>query len=202
MLILLDTPQDLDECGEELGSDVGELLTPLTRRKWKGRKFGLDNGAFASFSVDGFRRLLDRMLPHKKHCLFVAAPDVVGSAIRTLEVFEHWYPELRPWPIAIVAQDGAESLVLPWSRCSAVFVGGSTAFKLSIAAEQIIKAAQAMGKWVHVGRVNTPDRMDKFLALGVDSIDGTGLARYSHMRKAIKTGLPLLQETLGGVSGA
>lgn len=38
---------------------------------------------------------------------------------------------------------------------------------------------------VHIGRVNTPGRFERFEKLGADSIDGTGLARYSHMRAAI-----------------
>jgi hypothetical protein len=37
-----------------------------------------------------------------------------------------------------------------------------------------------------VGRVNTPHRFDKFLELA-DSVDGTGLARYTHMRKNLTT---------------
>jgi hypothetical protein len=52
-------------------------------------------------------------------------------------------------------------------------------------AAAIIKTAQALGKWCHVGRVNTPGRFEHFEALGADSIDGTGLSRYSWMRRAI-----------------
>ena len=43
-------------------------------------------------------------------------------------------------------------------------------------------AAQALGKWVHVGRVNHAERWQHFEELGVDSVDGTGLSRYSRMR--------------------
>lgn len=190
---MLDTAQDLNECAAEIGRECGELLTPLTFRKWKGSTYGIDNGAFANFNASHFRSLLKRMQPDRKACRFVAVPDVVSSARRTLEVFDHWYPELRNWPLAIVAQDGAHELTLPWSRCSAVFIGGSTEFKLSNQAVHIIKAAQAMEKWVHVGRVNTPLRMERFEKLGVDSIDGTGLSRYSHMRRACKDPAPLLK---------
>lgn len=189
---MLDTAQDLKKCAAEIGRECGELLTPLTFRKWKGTTYGIDNGAFANFNATDFRSLLKRMEPDRKDCRFVAVPDVVGSARRTVEVFEHWYPELRTWPLAIVAQDGAADLPLPWSRVAAVFIGGSTEFKLSTEAVHIIKAAQAMQKWVHVGRVNTPLRLQKFEKLGVDSIDGTGLSRYSHMRRACKNPAPLL----------
>ena len=43
----------------------------------------------------------------------------------------------------------------------------------------------SIGKWCHVGRINTPGRLEYFQAFGADSCDGTGLAQYSHMRKAI-----------------
>lgn len=54
-----------------------------------------------------------------------------------------------------------------------------------MAAEQCIRAAQALGKWTHVGRVNTPSRMTRFQDLGVDSCDGTGISRFSWMRHKI-----------------
>ena len=44
---------------------------------------------------------------------------------------------------------------------------------------------QFIGRWCHVGRVNTPGRFEMFEELGADSCDGTGLAQYQHMRKAI-----------------
>jgi hypothetical protein len=67
----------------------------------------------------------------------------------------------------------------------AIFIGGSTDWKLSQHAVAIIKAAKALGKWAHVGRVNTPARFEYFEKLGADSIDGTGLSRYSWMRERI-----------------
>jgi hypothetical protein len=115
----------------------------------------------------------------------VAAPDVVGSARRTLECFEYWRDRLCAWPLALVAQDGLESLDIPWRQITAVFIGGSTAWKMGPHAAQIVKAAKVCGKWVHAGRVNTPGRLEYFEELGADSIDGTGLSRYSWMRARI-----------------
>lgn len=132
-----------------------------------------------------FRSLLAREAHQRELCRFVAAPDVVGSARRTLEVFEIWKLELAGWPIALVCQDGQEHLPIPWTEIAAVFIGGSTNWKCGPHAAAIIKAAKALGKWVHVGRVNDPVRFDHFERLGANSCDGTGLARYSHMRKAI-----------------
>jgi hypothetical protein len=66
-----------------------------------------------------------------------------------------------------------------------VFIGGSTNWKCSDHAARIIQAAKILGKHVHVGRVNHAPRFEHFLALGADSFDGTGIARFTHMREAI-----------------
>lgn len=187
MIALLDTSQDLDQCAGELGCDVGQLLTPLTRFCLRDPQvpWAVDNGAFAGFDEAAFVALLAREEHHRDRCLFVTVPDVVGSARRTLEVFEHWYPRLSRWKLALACQDGQEQLPIPWSRIHAVFIGGSTNWKGSAHAVQIIQAAQLLGKHVHVGRVNGVQRWKHFEDLGVDSCDGTGLAQYSHMREAI-----------------
>lgn len=187
MKVLLDTSHSFDEAEKELGCEVEQLLTPLTRfkRQRPDGMFAIDNGAFSGLNIPAFISLLDREYEARKQCRFVAVPDIVGSAIRTLEVFEAWRYKLTGWPLALVMQDGQEVLTIPWSGIEAVFIGGSTGWKLSQHAEHIIKAAQALGKWVHVGRVNTPGRFEHFERLGADSIDGTGLSRYSWMREAI-----------------
>lgn len=185
---MLDTPDDMATCEAELGLPVEQLFTPLTRRlpKRPGAQFAIDNGAFLSrFDADGFRRLLDKHYDRRELCRFVALPDVVGSARRTLEAFDHWYDELVGWPRALVAQDGLESLPVPWNLIDAIFIGGSTKWKMSNDAADVIRTAKICGKWVHVGRVNTPGRLEHFMELGADGIDGTGLARYSWMREKI-----------------
>lgn len=189
MIVLLDNGQDLDNCAVELGCEVGQLLTPLTRYELRkpDAPWAVDNGAFACFNTSAFRSLLSREDHHKDGCLFVTVPDVVGSARRTLEVFQHWKVELKGWRLALACQDGQEHLPIPWDELAAVFIGGSTNWKCGDHATHIIKAAKAIGKHVHVGRVNGPLRFQHFEKLGADTIDGTGLARYSHMRQAIAT---------------
>ncbi len=187
MLALLDTNQDLDQCGEEIGGSIGQLLTPLTRRALRDvhAPWAIDNGAFAGFNEKLFTNLLALHFESREKCLFLTVPDVVGSARRTLEVFERWAPRLAGWRLAIACQDGQEHLPIPWDAIDAVFIGGSTNWKCSEHVVQIIRAAQALGKWVHVGRVNTPMRWAHFEDMGVDSADGTGIARYTHMREEI-----------------
>lgn len=187
MIALLDNGQDLETCAADLGNAVGQLLTPLTRYSLRNPEmpWAVDNGAFAGFEEKAFLSLLKREEARRATCIFVTAPDVVGSARRTLEVFERWKARLLGWPLALACQDGQQDLPIPWDDIAAVFIGGSTNWKLSDHAAQCIKAAKALGKWAHVGRVNDPARFEHFEKLGADSIDGTGISRYTHMREAI-----------------
>lgn len=185
MIALLDNGQDLDQCADEIGCQVGQLLTPLTRYRLRSSLFGIDNGGYSSVDIPAFLALLSREQHRREQCLFVAVPDVVGSARRTLEVFERWKPRLDGWKLALVCQDGQEHMPIPWDDIAAVFIGGTTNWKCSVHVEQIVKAAKALEKWVHVGRVNDPSRFKHFEELGADSCDGTGIARYTHMREAI-----------------
>lgn len=190
MIVMLDTSHSFDECEKELGYPVEQLFTPLTRFRPQrpDKPFAIDNGAFSKFDANGFRALLEREKPRKVLCRWVAVPDVVGSARRTLEVFRGWQEELhnhKGWPLALVCQDGQENLPIPWNDLAAIFIGGSTKWKESDHAIACIKAAKALGKWVHAGRVNDPSRFEMFEKLGVDSVDGSGIARYSWMREKI-----------------
>lgn len=187
MLALLDTNEDLDVCEAEIGGEVGQLLTPLTRFTLRdpSKPWAIDNGAFARLEVKAFVSLLAREHHHRENCLFVTAPDVVSSARRTLEVFQHWRPKLEGWKVALACQDGQEDLPIPWDDIAAIFIGGSTNWKVSECAKQCVQAAKALGKWVHIGRVNDPARFAYFDNLGADSCDGTGIARYTHMREKI-----------------
>ena len=89
LTFLVDTsPKQMSEQTSSLVS--GQLITPLTGYKnWLG-EFGIDNGAFSGFDRHAWLRLLKRHYEHYDKCLFVAAPDVVGSHIRTIELFDHF----------------------------------------------------------------------------------------------------------------
>src|SRR4051812_16369495 len=101
MIALLDNGQDLAECSAELGCEVGQLLTPLTRYRLRdpSRPWAIDNGAYGKLDVPSFMSLLEREKHHRERCLFVTVPDIVGSARRTLEVFDHWKNRLAEWPL-------------------------------------------------------------------------------------------------------
>jgi hypothetical protein len=191
-IVLLDTHK-FEGLAEELGmleEQVGQLITPICRHTNQNREagFAIDNGAFAKsgFNAKSFASLLEREKPNRDKCLFVVVPDVVGSARRTQELFDHYYPSLAGWRIALACQDGQEDLPIKWNLIDAVFIGGSDKWKTSPHSEYIIRCAKAMGKWVHVGRVNSATRWLWCCRLGVDSVDGTGLSRFTRQRNYIR----------------
>lgn len=114
-------------------------------------------------------------------CLFVVVPDVVGNAQATLHLFDEWWQEVDEscQPKALVAQDGMEYLDVPWGCFDALFIGGSTAWKLSAASADLCREAKARGKWLHMGRVNSRRRMRDAFEMGCDSVDGSSASRFA-----------------------
>ena len=140
-----------------------------------GLPWAADNCAYGG-AFDGPRYLawLETMLPYRATCLFVAAPDVVGDAIATLTLWQAWQAQLSAWPLAFVNQDGQIPTAIP--NCAAIFVGGTTTWKLSETARACIAVAQQRGCHIHIGRVNWWRRYAHFRAMpGSDSFtcDGT-----------------------------
>lgn len=173
-----------------------------------GIAWAADNDGFNGVDNLAYIAMLDRLkgLPG---CRFVTVPDVVrcsechaevadcgceskarpvyGDARRTAEEFEKWAPALerRGLPVALVLQDGIEEPALQrwlertWCRLDALFIGGSTEFKLGSVARRIAQEAKRRGKWVHWGRVNTRGRVEYVAQTGAaDSFDGSSFARW------------------------
>lgn len=173
---------------------LGRLVVPdhfwrVADTARSGLPWAADNGAFGDFDVDAYRRMLSAItdLPG---CLFVAVPDVVADADATLARFAEWADEVAGTgqPLALVAQDGLTPSRVPWARVGALFVGGSTEWKLGAAARELVQAARARGVHVHMGRVNGRRRYGYARSIGCDSIDGSGLGRFhrTHLRAALR----------------
>jgi hypothetical protein len=191
---MLDTPTDLRDCEKELnGYATEQLLTPLTRyrNRHPEQHFAADNGSFSTFNRKAFESLLKREYERRHLCRFVAVPDLVGSARRTLDLFNYWQPILAEWKLAFVCQDGQENVPIPFNFIDAIFIGGTTKWKESDAMKDCVRAAKSIGKWVHMGRVNSAARFTLAEEIGVDSIDGSGIARYTHMRENMTSDPPL-----------
>lgn len=149
-----------------------------------GQPWAADNGRFSSPETYSDAAYLDWLAkrPHRERCLFATAPDVVGDAEATLRLSTPMFAPIRAlgYRVALVAQDGLEDLGVPWDDFDALFIGGSTEWKLGEAAHLLAGEAKRRGKWLHMGRVNSLRRLRLAQAMGCDSADGTYLRfRYS-----------------------
>lgn len=172
-----------------------------------------DNGAFSvhgEFCPKRFRSMLaqSKLREHASRCLFVAAPDVLKvlpngmvypNAVATLKQFPAWAEVIRDHglPVALIAQNGLERMIddVPWSLVDALFVGGSTEWKLGRGARTCVQVAQQLGKRTHMGRVNSYKRLAMAQSWGVGSADGTFLSF------APDTNLPRLLAWLSRTTG-
>lgn len=164
------------------GHPVGWLVGPSSWSKTKIRDwvpYALDNDAFSAWrdkkewDEKAFFRMLDYASRKEHKPLWVLVPDVVADKNKTLESWYHHFPRIQKYgfPLAFAVQDGMTPADVP-ADAEVVFVGGTTEWKWRNA------------KWfcenhsrVHVGRVNTPDRLWICSDMGAESVDGTGWFR-------------------------
>ncbi len=179
--------------------NLGRLVTPRhfsSLHEHKGWPWAADNDCFQRLNPHGYSAMLDALVGAPGRCLFVTAPDVVADARATAHLFEVWWRALarRGLPAALVAQDGLEHLSswlnLAWPRIDALFIGGSTEWKLGPSAELLVGEARRRGKWVHMGRVNSARRIRYAASIGCDSVDGTKWVRWRDTY--LDTGLDLV----------
>jgi len=187
-VIYLTSPASTKAIRETLAAgltpELGLLHTPRDPRGAAvlGRypHWAADTGCFHrpdEFDLDEYLGWLEG-LPFRERCLFATAPDVVGDAAATLELAGPCLPDIRMLGLrgALVAQDGLEALPVPWDWFDCLFLGGSTAWKLSEGALALAGEARERGKWVHMGRVNSLRRLRLAEIAGCHSADGSFLA--------------------------
>lgn len=174
--------------------NAGTLVVPGAwnkRRELPPRRWAMDNGAYSGFNEPAFLKML-ALFEGIPGCLFCTAPDVVADAPATLALWPRWRARIAAsgYAAALVAQDGLQPQQVPWDGHGALFIGGTTAWKLSAATADLCAAARLRGVWVHMGRVNTRRRLRWAYQLGCDSVDGTGFSRWPGKR------LPLYERWL------
>jgi hypothetical protein len=159
--------------------DMPAMITPRMGQ-WPadGQPWAADNGRYSApqnYTDTGYLAWLVKM--PVASCLFATAPDVMGDAAATLALSAPMFAPIRSlgYPVALVAQDGLKELDIPWPRFDALFIGGTTEWKLGMAAAGIVREAKRRGVWVHMGRVNSLRRMKYAESIGCDSADGTVL---------------------------
>jgi hypothetical protein len=138
----------------------------------------MDNNEFAGgFSVELWVSALLKYQKHKDTCLGIPIRDKVGDALETLRLFGQYWRIVKDFgfPVAFFTQDGITPEITPWENFDTLFVGGTDDHKLSNESGIMIAEAKQRGKWVHIGRVNSPIRIKKFWM--ADSVDGTELTQ-------------------------
>jgi len=163
----------------------GQFRTPLTQYRKGAFDWVLDNGCYTTFKRETFLRMMKDGIEDDR-CKWIVVPDVVGNADATLNRFLDFteeHPEILK-KAAYVAQDGQSMALVPWEDIDCLFIGGTDSFKDGVQAYQLALEAKRRNKWVHVGRVNGISRMVMWFQVA-DSIDGSGISRYTHMRDRI-----------------
>jgi hypothetical protein len=161
--------------GAPLNTHLGRLCSPTSYARAHetiaaGLPVAADNEAFSGFDPIRFTRMLHALadLPIQ----WCVSPDIVANATATTELWTKWAPIIQAHglPPAYAAQDG-------WTHtphdAAAVFIGGTDTFKLGPTGEAAILDAHQRGLPVHVGRVNTANRLRYLATLGATSFDGT-----------------------------
>lgn len=163
---------------------LGRLVQPrhydgLHKTVANGRPWAADNDCFQGLDAAAYRKML-HTIPNDG-CRFVTVPDVVGDHKATLARWRRWAPYVRRlgFPAAFVLQDGCRTFRQVPPDADAVFVGGTTTYKLGPDAAHIVRTANRHGMWTHMGRVNTHRRLRYAQSLGCDSVDGTAFSMFS-----------------------
>lgn len=206
-MVMLLLPGNAKGLLHTIGADpvhYGWLLTPrrtMTKTGLHGLFYAVDNECFTlgdRFDPDRYLRALHRIADchGTERCLFAVAPDIVGDAHATLERARDWLPRIRAlgFPVALAGQDGLEELEVPWADFDALFIGGTTGWKLGPHAAELMREARRRGKWTHIARVNSTKRASRLREVP-DSVDGTAWAKHPayyalQWRKWVKAGKP------------
>ena len=162
---------------------VGHLYTPVRNeriRPWL--PYALDNGRYIEavrgddFDEGRFLRCLENYAFRDHRPAWVTVPDVPFDGEATVEWYELWAERLKPYniPLAVAVQNGmtAETVRGLSVQPDVIFVGGTYDWKWQTVASWCKEFPR-----VHVGRVNSPDRLYQLAALGAESCDGSGWFR-------------------------
>lgn len=147
----------------------GNLIDP----SWT---WAVDTGAYKNrWQPDRWLAYLDRYAAVGK-CVFATVPDRLADPIETRRLWDQWATVVtdRGYRPAYVAQDDQHPERVPWDQLTVLFIGGTTEYKRGPDAMRLAATAQARGKWVHWGRINSRRRFAMAAANG-DSADGTFL---------------------------
>ena len=162
------------------------MLTPDNPTPREGLKHCLDNGAWGAFQkgipfdCGRFEKLVDTA---GLKADFIVLPDIVAGGGNSLAFSVSWLPRLNSYrSLLLPLQDGMDpkavlAILRAWPHVG-IFLGGTTEYKLATMHDWGVAAA-ALGRWYHVGRVNSLRRLRMAAACGATSFDGTSATRFS-----------------------
>lgn len=183
MVLYLSTPSGPDVRAAMSAGLFGCMTTPDQGNELPpGAKWAADNGKFGKgwhgpeawfLWLKKQAETYDRTL-----CLFAVAPDVPFDAAGTWHESRPWLPFIQDLgiPAAFAAQDGCEHGLLPWDEFDVLFIAGSTEWKIGDVARRLSWEAKDRGKRVHMGRVNSLERLRIADFFKCDTADGTYFA--------------------------
>lgn len=159
---------------------IGHLYSPGAQRgPFEFLPYSLDNGRYPAFSSGkawdeaAWLKMLTWAARSGQQPLWALVPDVVASRDGTLRDWDKYAPVVQRYGfrLAMAVQDGMEPSDVP-AEAEVVFVGGTTAWKW-----RTLPTWSRYFKRVHVGRVNTYDRLIEAEHYCAESVDGTGWTR-------------------------
>lgn len=161
---------------------IGWLVGPTAATKTKIRPwipYAADNDAWGAHNTGkewdelAFLAHLEWLKKQPTPPLWVVVPDVVADAAATLRNWLLFSGVVASYgfALAFAVQDGMTPADVP-ENADVVFVGGSTTWKW----RTVAMWARSFPR-VHVGRVNTDERLWYCHDLNIESCDGTGLFR-------------------------
>ena len=151
----------------------------------EGFPYALDNGAWScfqrgvAFDEGAFLAALEALGTGAE---FVVVPDIVAGGLDSLKFSEQWLPRLEGVGCRrlVAVQDG----MAPWDvepllgPAVGIFVGGSTEWKWG-SLPYWAALARRRRCYLHVGRVNTANKIRECARVGADSFDGTSATRFA-----------------------
>jgi len=202
MRIMLDkSAHQIDKVSLKYDIQFEQLRTPLTQYRRDpngGIKYGLDNGAYSNFNEARWLRMVEAAQGDHL-CKWIVMPDTVGDAEMTTFQFNEYRDHfvvngMEIDKLAYVIQNGVRDEMIPWDKINCIFVGGDDVFKDGQLARDICIKAKALDLQVHVGRVNGPQRFVSWYDFA-DSVDGSGLAKYTHSLERLVRVIRSLEKT-------
>jgi hypothetical protein len=151
----------------------------------EGFAYGIDNGAWTAYQqgIEWDPRPFEELIELAgDEADFIVAPDIVGGGLESLERSLEWVQRLREYPqVLIPVQDGmTPDDVRPHvGRWVGIFIGGTTEWKWQTLAQWGALARETkVDCYLHVGRVNGQDKIERCAMAGAHSFDGTNPSRY------------------------